>query len=139
MHRLLQRQLKRAKLIETDLSDDVNIFMQLVEEAYRQFDEEKEILDRSLDISSAELVQRNALMRAVFMALPDVFLWVTRDGVIKDCRGGVKTLFGLEAAGLFSRRVPAPWRNWTVRGSSRRNTSCTPGAGHGTTKPASPA
>jgi diguanylate cyclase (GGDEF)-like protein/PAS domain S-box-containing protein len=105
MHRLLQRQLKRAKLIETDLSDDVNIFMQLVEEAYRQFDEEKEILDRSLDISSAELVQRNALMRAVFMALPDVFLWVTRDGVIKDCRGGVKTLFGLEAAGLFSRRV----------------------------------
>ena len=105
MHRLLQRQLKRAKLTETNLSHTTDILVRLVDEAYQQFDEERELLDRSLDISSAELVQRNALMRAVFMALPDVFLWVSRDGVIKDCRGGVQTLFGLEPAGLFSRRV----------------------------------
>jgi diguanylate cyclase (GGDEF)-like protein/PAS domain S-box-containing protein len=105
MHRLLQRQLKRARLTEADLSQGTDALVRLVDEAYRQFDEEKEILDRSLDISSAELVQRNALMRAVFMALPDVFLWVSRDGVIKDCRGGVRTLFGLEPATLFSRRV----------------------------------
>lgn len=105
MHRLLQRQLKRARLNAADMPADIGTFVRLVDEAYGHFDDEREILDRSLEISSAELVQRNALMRAVFMALPDVFLWVTRDGVIKDCRGGVWPLFGLDRAGLFKRKV----------------------------------
>jgi len=105
MHRLLQRQLKRARLNEADMPADIGAFVRLVDEAYGHFDDEREILDRSLEISSAELVQRNALMRAVFMALPDVFLWVTRDGVIKDCRGGVWPLFGLERVALFKKKV----------------------------------
>jgi diguanylate cyclase (GGDEF)-like protein/PAS domain S-box-containing protein len=105
MHRLLQRQLRRSRLTGTDLPADVEAFVRLVDEAYRHFDDEREILDRSLEISSAELVQRNTLMRAVFMSLPDVFLWVTRDGVIRDCRGGIWPLFGLDRAGLFNRNV----------------------------------
>lgn len=105
MHRLLQRQLKRARLSDTDMSPQVQTFVRLIDEAYRHFDDEREVLDRSLDISSAELVQRNALMRAVFMALPDVFLWVTRDGVIRECRGGVWPLFGRDRASLFKKKV----------------------------------
>lgn len=105
MHRLLQRQLKRARLTLADMPADIANLVRLVDEAYQHFDDEREMLDRSLEISSAELVQRNALMRAVFMALPDVFLWVTRDGVIRDCRGGVWPLFGLDRASLFKRNV----------------------------------
>ncbi len=105
MHRLLQRQLKRAGLNAEDMAGRLGTFRSLIEEAYLQFEDEREVLERSLEISSTELVQRNALMRAVFMALPDVFLWVTRDGVIKDCRGGVRALFGLDAAQLFKRNV----------------------------------
>ena len=105
MHRLLQRQLKRARLTLADMPADIANLVRLVDEAYQHFDDEREMLDRSLEISSAELVQRNALMRAVFMALPDVFLWVTRDGVIRDCRGGVWPVFGLDRASLFKRNV----------------------------------
>jgi diguanylate cyclase (GGDEF)-like protein/PAS domain S-box-containing protein len=105
MHRLLQRQLKRAGLKAEDMDGRLGNFGNLIEEAYRQFEDDRDILERSLEISSAELVQRNALMRAVFMALPDVFLWVSADGVIRDCRGGVRALFGLDAARLFKRNV----------------------------------
>ena len=105
MHRLLQRQLKRARLVYADMPVSLQTFVRLVDEAYGHFDDEREILDRSLDISSAELVQRNALMRAVFMALPDVFLWVSRDGTIRECRGGVWPLFGLDRASLFKKKV----------------------------------
>jgi PAS domain-containing protein len=79
--------------------------MGLIQEAYRQFDEEKEVLERALEISSAELLQRNELMRAVFMALPDVFLWVTPDGLIQDCRGGLKALFGIEPVSLIKKNL----------------------------------
>lgn len=105
MHRLLQRQLKRARISPGELPANIEPFMTLIEDAYRQFDEEKEVLERALEISSAELVHRNEVMRAVFMALPDVFLWITRDGLIKDCRGGLQALFGVEPLSLLKRNL----------------------------------
>ncbi|SFJ95500.1 PAS domain S-box-containing protein/diguanylate cyclase (GGDEF) domain-containing protein [Desulfomicrobium apsheronum] len=105
MHRLLQRQLKRARVTPSELPTNLEPFMTLIEDAYRQFDEEKEVLERALEISSAELVRRNEVMRAVFMALPDVFLWITRDGLIKDCRGGLQALFGVEPLSLLKRNL----------------------------------
>jgi diguanylate cyclase (GGDEF)-like protein/PAS domain S-box-containing protein len=105
MHRLLQRQLKRARIAPRDLPENLEQFMGLIQEAYRQFDEEKEVLERTLEISSAELLQRNELMRTVFMALPDVFLWVTLEGLIQDCRGGLKALFGVEPVNLIKKNL----------------------------------
>ncbi|NCD25386.1 MAG: bifunctional diguanylate cyclase/phosphodiesterase [Deltaproteobacteria bacterium] len=108
MHRLLLRQLKR---VMPELSDPATApeplarLLQLVDEAYRQFEDEQEILDRSLEISSAELIQHNALARAVFQSLPDVFIWLTTDGRIKDCRGGVAQLFGTRPEELVGRVV----------------------------------
>lgn len=105
MHRLLLRQLKRSLLELESLPQELIKFLDLVNDAYEQFDDERELLDRSLKISSNELFQRNTLMRAVFMALPDAFLWITHEGLIKDCKGGVRQLFGLEAASLFNRNI----------------------------------
>jgi diguanylate cyclase (GGDEF)-like protein/PAS domain S-box-containing protein len=105
MHRLLQLQLKRARINLRELPANTLPFMNLVDDAYRQFDEEKEVLERALEISSAELVRRNEVMRAVFMALPDVFLWITRDGLIKDCRGGLQALFGVEPLSLLKKNL----------------------------------
>lgn len=105
MHRLLQRQLKRARIAPGSQPENLEQFLGLIEEAYRQFDEEKHILERALEISSAELLQRNELMRAVFMSLPDVFLWITPDGLIQDCRGGLKALFGIEPVNLIKKNL----------------------------------
>ena len=66
MHSLLKRQLKRHFSNSDsfpkewqDLTDEVN-------NAYRQFDVDRAMLERSLDLSSQELIQANSDMRAVF-------------------------------------------------------------------------
>ena len=46
MHRLLQRQLKRARLNEAEMPADIGAFVRLVDEAYGHFDDEREILPR---------------------------------------------------------------------------------------------
>lgn len=105
MHRLLRRQLKRALIDEKSVPKDLALLLDLIDQAYLQFDDDREILERSLELSSAELVQRNTLMRAVFRALPDVFLWINQDGVIKDCKGGIEHLFEIKPAQLFNMRA----------------------------------
>ncbi len=105
LHPLLLRQLERAKLNAEEMTPRLQPFLDFIDETLHQFDDERELLERSLETSSAALAQHTALMHAVFMSLPDVFLWVTRQGVITDCRGGALSLFGLEPAVLLRKNV----------------------------------
>jgi signal transduction histidine kinase len=88
MHRLLERQLKRFNLTLEMLPEDVRKFVESVDESYAQADKDRAILGRSLELSSEELLQVNAEMRAVFQAFPDLFFWLDSDGKILDCKGG---------------------------------------------------
>ena len=102
---LLREQIKRAGLTPGDLPDNLAPLMNFIEDAYRQFDDEKMELEKILASCSAELAHRNELMQAVFMALPDVFLWISRDGTIKDCRGGFPALFGRNPQSLVGKNL----------------------------------
>jgi signal transduction histidine kinase len=88
MHRLLERQLKRFNLTLETLPEDLRKFVEAVDESYVQADKDCAILGRSLELSSEELLQVNAEMRAVFQAFPDLFFWLDSDGKILDCKGG---------------------------------------------------
>ncbi len=105
LHHLLQRQLQQTGIEPTSLSQELRSLIGRVDDAYRQFDEETKRLEQSLGSSSAELGQRSAFMRAMFQTLPDVFVWVSRQGEIRECRGGLQNLFGLEPDSLLTRNV----------------------------------
>ena len=62
MHRLLQRQIKRF-LIEPSRAADIAPFLGAISEAYRQSDQERLLLEQSLDLMSLELNERNLLLR----------------------------------------------------------------------------
>ncbi len=63
MHRLLQRQLKRY-LADVDLNTPQwQGFLNAVDNAYRQYDHDHYMLERSLEISSEELLQTNSQLR----------------------------------------------------------------------------
>lgn len=84
MHSLLQRQIK-SHLGNTDvISKGVDAFINAVNESYRQMDMDREMLERSLDLSSQELIQANSEMRAVFQAFPDLLFRTDREGIILD-------------------------------------------------------
>jgi signal transduction histidine kinase len=61
-------------------------FSEAVNDAYVQSDVDRTLLERSLDLSSQELLQANSEMRAVIATFPDLFLWVSIDGTILGCR-----------------------------------------------------
>jgi len=100
MHRLLKRQLKRFYKNGDAIPDEMREFVEQVDNAYRQFDDDREMVDRSLRLSSQELMQRNSEMRAVFSTFPDSFVWVDPQGVILDCKGGMDDVINLMSEAL---------------------------------------
>jgi diguanylate cyclase (GGDEF)-like protein/PAS domain S-box-containing protein len=84
LHSLLKRQLKKFRVDSEVLSKPCQDFLAAVNEAYRQFDADRAMLERSLDLSSQELLQANSEMRAVFERLINSNV----DGVLAFDRNG---------------------------------------------------
>ena len=66
MHSLLKRQIRKHFGGVESIPGDWKGFIDLVENAYHQFDVDRTMLERSLDLSSQELLQANSDIRAVF-------------------------------------------------------------------------
>jgi diguanylate cyclase (GGDEF)-like protein len=70
-HALLQRQLKRYIGNEALIPDGWQAFLEAVNEAYVDFDADRRLLERALNISSLELFQSNEELHGILQALPD--------------------------------------------------------------------
>ena len=62
-HTLLERQIRRYFETAEGFSPSCEAFLDAVNDAYRQFDRDRELLERSMDLSSQELLQANAALR----------------------------------------------------------------------------
>jgi signal transduction histidine kinase len=91
MHPLLSRQLKRYFGDEVSVSHPWPEFFAAISDVYRDIDTHRETLERSLVLSSEELHQGNAEMRAVFQAIPDLLFRLNRDGTILELKAGTMT------------------------------------------------
>ncbi len=89
MHSLLKRQLKRYFKRRDAIPEEWQGFIEAVNDAYWQSDSDRNMLERSLELSSQELLQANSELRAIFQALPDLFLLLDNEGTILDHKGGM--------------------------------------------------
>lgn len=91
VHRLLEKQLKKFKIIDIETSINSDILKQvlgLVSEAYRDADADRYLLERSLKISSQELCLMNEAqkesydcrLKAIIKAIPDLIFLNDEDG-----------------------------------------------------------
>jgi len=87
IHNLLKRQLKRY-LAATQITPEWFDFVSAVNNAYWEFDSDRGMLERALELSSQELLQANSEMRAVLRTFPDLLLWVGADGVVREYKAG---------------------------------------------------
>jgi signal transduction histidine kinase/ActR/RegA family two-component response regulator len=87
-HSLLQRQLRRTIGEGRALPPEVEALVAAVDEAYAEFDDDRRMLERSLDLSSQELLQANSELRTLLQAIPDFFFRLAPDGTILDSRAG---------------------------------------------------
>ncbi|MDQ3280710.1 MAG: EAL domain-containing protein [Acidobacteriota bacterium] len=84
LHTLLLRQLRKHFPVgEPETSAD---FIEAVNSAYYQFDDDRRMLERSLELSSQELIEANNELRAIFEALPDIVLRVDRTGRVLEMK-----------------------------------------------------
>jgi two-component system, cell cycle sensor histidine kinase and response regulator CckA len=105
-HSLLRRQLKRYLYRAENVPEPFQRFVEAVDEAYRQFDADRLMLERSLDLSSQELLQANSEMRAVCQRFPDLYFRVNGNGVILDCNAAEPEILSVEPRDLVGRRLP---------------------------------
>lgn len=86
MHSLLRRQIKQFFGGDERVPADLRPLLHAIDATYLGFDQDRVMLERSLELSSAELLQANADNRAIFQALPDRFFRLDADGTIVDER-----------------------------------------------------
>ena len=103
-HSLLKRQLKKL-FGDVDLGEELVDLLSAVDEAYRQFDDDRQMLERSLDLSSEELFAANSELRSLFGALPDLVLRVGGDGTVVDVKSGSDADLLLGAGDLVGRKL----------------------------------
>ncbi len=102
---MLRRQLARFFGQAENVPRDLLGFVTAVNDAYCQFDEDRAMLERSLDMSSQELLQANSDMRAIFQVLPDLFFRLDSEGTILDYKAGSETDFYADPKYLIGRRI----------------------------------
>jgi len=86
MHSLLRRQIKKIFGSTDNISKDLQEIIGVINEAYFNFDADRLMLERSIEISSTELFEANSQMRSIFQALPDMFMRIDAEGKILECR-----------------------------------------------------
>jgi PAS domain S-box-containing protein len=80
-------------------------FLVSVDQAYRQFDEDREMLERSLELSSQELLLANADLRATLQAFPDLLFNVDHDGLISNIKFGSNSNVFRKYYDLLGKRI----------------------------------
>ncbi len=104
-HSLLKRQLKRQFGAPSRIPKEWEGFIAVVDEAYQEFDMDRAMLERCLDLSSQELVQANSEMRAVFQAIPDLLFRLDAEGRILDYKASGTTELLIAPEELRGKRI----------------------------------
>jgi signal transduction histidine kinase/CheY-like chemotaxis protein/PAS domain-containing protein len=100
MHSLLARQLRKAGLDPTGPAVEL---VRLVDAAYDQYDDDRRMLERSLELSSRELLGANSDLRALLGSLPDLFVRIDDRGVVTDLQGAAPQDYFPEATPIVGR------------------------------------
>ncbi len=87
-HSLLRRQLRKHFGGEKHIPPALAMFIDAVDNTYREFDTDHEMVERSLDLSSTELLQVNTSTRAVLDALPDLYVLIDSNDIVIDYQAG---------------------------------------------------
>ncbi len=112
MHSLLERQLKKTAINATQLPEEFQQFLTLVDAVYHQSDEHRQRVERSMEINSRELTLRNEQIAAAERKYRDIFDHVSEgifqyapDGTVMSVNPAMARLCGYVDAEQFKSAV----------------------------------
>lgn len=94
MHPLLRRQLLKAFGDDPPSDPRLAKLIEAVDAAYQGSDEDRVMVERSLELSSRELLTANSDLNGVLRCFPDLILRTTAEGRVLDVRGAAKSVLG---------------------------------------------
>jgi len=112
MHSLLKRQLNRYLGNMENMPEECQKFIQAVNKAYHDNDEERRLLERAFDLNSQELMQVNSELREsekkyrlLFEYSPLGHLYFDDQGYIVDCNDNCVKIFGSSRKALIGQNL----------------------------------
>src|SRR5438309_55876 len=88
LHSLLRRQWKRH-FGDREAPAEWRGLLRAISTAYGEADQDRTMLERSLELNSQELLQASAEMRAMLQAFPDLLFRIDTDGKILEFKAGL--------------------------------------------------
>lgn len=105
---LLKRQLKRFFGNDFSVPAEWQGFIAAVDSAYEEFVVDYRLMERSMELSSQELLEANSEIRAIFQAIPDVVFRLDNKGTILAAKGAGGEVKQQE---LVGRAIQECWLN----------------------------
>ncbi|MFH0996243.1 MAG: PAS domain S-box protein [Pseudomonadota bacterium] len=105
MHNLLIRQLRRHFGDPFSVPKEWVKFLSAVNDAYLESDSDRKMIERSLDLSSQELLHANSGMRAIFQAIPDLMFRLDSESKILDYEAGSTEDLFLQPKDLIGKQI----------------------------------
>jgi len=105
MHSLLQRQIRKYLQDNPQFLENCHEFINIIDQTYSQFDDDRTMLERSLELSSQELIQANSEMRAIFQVFPDLFFLLDEEGKILDFKSGSQSDLYLDSKEFLGKNI----------------------------------
>jgi len=109
MQSLLKRQLKRFFGNEFSIPAEWEGFIAAVDSSYTEFVVDRELMERSMELSSQELLEANSEIRAIFQAIPDRVFRLDHKGTILSVTAGTGN--DLPQQDLLGRDIQECWLN----------------------------
>lgn len=108
---LLKRQLKRFFGGDFNIPAEWQGFIAAVDSAYKEFEVDRELMERSLEVSSQELLEANSEIRAIFQAIPDLVFRLDHQGTILSVKAGAGGEMPQQE--LSGRRIQECWLKYS--------------------------
>jgi PAS domain S-box-containing protein len=113
MHKLLERQLKKALRSTSDGKLDYESLVEVVNATYEEFDKERRLTDRSMELVSKELLELNrrireqseATVQAIMDNVIDGIVSVNDSCIIESFNPAAERIFGYSASAVIGQSI----------------------------------
>ncbi len=113
MHRLLERQLKKALRSSHDGKVDYDTLIEMVNATYEEFDKERRLTDRSMKLASEELLeltqriqkQNEARLQAIMDNVIDGIITINENGTIESFNQAAERIFGYRESDIIGHDI----------------------------------
>ena len=127
-HRLLERQLKKARGKGPDAAFDLNLLLDLVSDAYSEQDNSARVNDRAAKLMSSELVELNeklrresdlraraseALLKTVLDNATEAIISLNGDKTIVSLNRAAEQIFGYRSTDIVGKPISVLFSEWT--------------------------